>query len=157
MNKLPKDEFDAAYDKAAQQYRDANRVEAHDLDNAIYPVKTRVKKTFNPTDNADEMQGFYKEQGIPKENERYYEDGNYLFLESKEFVDYLKKRGYDSMMVKESQGINAPFTTMAVFEPNKIRSIYAKFDPLKKESANILSGSAAAALGLNALNNYREE
>jgi hypothetical protein len=79
-------------------------------------------------------------------------DGNYLLYENKQVVDFLKSKGYDSMFLKENAGENNPFTTLAVFEPNNIRSVNAEFDPEKKDSPQILASApfAAGAAGLGA-------
>ena len=44
---------------------------------------------------------------------------------------------------------NKPSDHVAIFNPKDIRSIFAKFDPAKKDSANILAGGLLGALGLS--------
>ncbi len=62
-------------------------------------------------------------------------------------VEDMRKLGFDSYKWTEWAG-DVPETNMAVFDPANIRSKFAKFDPAKKGSADILAGTAAGAIGL---------
>lgn len=53
-----------------------------------------------------------------------------------EFTDFLRANGYD--------GVRAGDETV-VFDPRNIRSIFAAFDPAKRDSSDLLAASAAAA------------
>jgi hypothetical protein len=126
-------------------------------DSAIYPVVTRTKKPFVPSKDVDVLEELYGKEyldapfgsGFPTYRDAL-KDGNYLLYENKEVVDFLKSKGYDSMFLKESGGADKPFTTLAVFDPNNIRSVNAKFDPEKKDSPQILA-SAPFATGITGL------
>jgi hypothetical protein len=48
-------------------------------------------------------------------------------------------------------------TNVTVFKPENVRSRFAAFDPMKKNSANILAGTAAGGVGLSALYGNNEE
>jgi hypothetical protein len=50
-----------------------------------------------------------------------------------------------------------PTTIDIVFDPKNIRSTKARFDTTKRNSANILAGTGAAAIGANALLSDRDE
>lgn len=47
--------------------------------------------------------------------------------------------------------------SLSILNPSSIRSRFAAFDPKKRNSANILAGGAAGAVGLNALAPYLQE
>jgi hypothetical protein len=63
------------------------------------------------------------------------ESGDSLYLELPEVSDILKTLGFEGHIGKEG-----PFTQAKIFDPKNIRSRFAKFDPAKKDSANILAG-----------------
>ena len=84
---------------------------------------------------------------------RPYRDKSY-----NDIIDAAKKEGFDSVLLKNTFDGGDKMTDIAVvFNPNQIRSKFAKFDPLKKDSANLLAGTGAAAFGLSALSNRIEE
>jgi hypothetical protein len=120
-------------------------------DSAIYPVVTRTKKPFVPSKDVDVLEELYGKEyldapfgsGFPTYRDAL-KDGNYGLYEKKEVVDFLKSKGYDSMFLKESGGADKPFTTLAVFDPNNIRSVNAEFDPKKKDSPQILASNPFA-------------
>lgn len=66
-----------------------------------------------------------------------------------EIKDLLQRSGYDSIKTKE--GFDDRVPTIGVFEPSQIRSVNATFDPVKRDSANLLAGSGALAVGAGAL------
>jgi|TARA_R110000751_G_scaffold257538_1_gene356946 hypothetical protein len=53
-------------------------------------------------------------------------------------VDFLNSKGFDSIQYKNVHEDPGSISTM-VFEPNQIRSVFAKFDPKKASSGNILA------------------
>ena len=72
------------------------------------------------------------------------------------FIDFLKERGFDSMRL--SEGMDQPMTTVAVFDPAKIRSINAEFNPDRMGSANILySGGGNTGTGIAIASSLRNE
>jgi hypothetical protein len=162
MKSMPEDQRQKYYEEVVWPQRSRMVTEEREADAAIYPVVTRAKKPFVPSKDVDVLEELFGEErfnaplggGFPTYKDAL-KDGNYLFYENKEVVDFLKSKGYDSMFLKESQGEEAPFTTLAVFEPSDIRSVNAKFDPKKKGSSKILA-SAPFAAGLGAMGMMQE-
>jgi hypothetical protein len=159
LKSLPEDQRQQYYEEILNPQRQQLLKDERLADSAIYPVVTRTKKPFVPSKNVDVLEELYSKEyldapfggGFPTYRDAL-KDGNYLLYEKKEVVDFLKSKGYDSMFLKESSGADKPFTTLAVFEPNNIRSVNAKFDPEKKDSPQILASApfAAGAAGLGA-------
>jgi hypothetical protein len=157
LKSLPEDQRQQYYEEILNPQRQQLLKDERLADSAIYPVVTRTKKPFVPSKNVDVLEELYSKEyldapfgsGFPTYRDAL-KDGNYLLYEKKEVVDFLKSKGYDSMFLKESSGADEPFTTLAVFEPNNIRSVNAKFDPKKKDSPQILASApfAAGAAGL---------
>lgn len=50
-----------------------------------------------------------------------------------------------------------PSKNVVMFEPEKIRSIYADFNPAKRSSANLSAGIMGGAIGLSALRNINQQ
>jgi hypothetical protein len=159
LKSMPEDQRQQYFEEVYWPQRRKLMMEEEVADSAIYPVVTRTKKPFVPSKNVDVLEELYGKEyldapfgsGFPTYRDAY-KDGNYLLYENKQVVDFLKSKGYDSMFLKENAGENNPFTTLAVFEPNNIRSVNAKFDPEKKDSPQILASApfAAGAAGLGA-------
>ena len=139
LSKLQSEEFNAAYDKmsanarAEQQKEFGLRGNASGIHDTVYPVKVQANKTFNPATDMDVMSDFFKQNDIPPKLQELYAGGNYLMYETKPVVEYLKSKGYDSMRLRESTGDNYP--TIAVFNPETVRSRFAAFDPFRKDVA----------------------
>jgi hypothetical protein len=159
LKSMPEDQRQQYFEEVYWPQRRKLMMEEEVADSAIYPVVTRTKKPFVPSKDVDVLEDLYGKEyldapfgsGFPTYRDAY-KDGNYLLYENKQVVDFLKSKGYDSMFLKENSGENNPFTTLAVFEPNNIRSVNAKFDPEKKDSPQILASApfAAGAAGLGA-------
>jgi hypothetical protein len=134
---------------------------------AVYPVKLRMQKTFDPEVDVEARNEVAKVWGYdgfdsitdPSVRKGYI-DGSYLFYEQKDVVDKLRSMGYDSMKLSESyDGVK---DTIAMFDTQDIRSKFATFDPNKTGSSNILAtnpAAAAMALGTGGLlaNRMRED
>ena len=67
--------------------------------------------------------------------------------------EYARRKGYDGIRfsnvtddVPSSPNMGQPSDIYAVFDPKNIRSRFAKFDPSKKDSANILAGVGGGLL-----------
>lgn len=144
------DEFLARTDPIRLQERDAFKT--------IYPLLTRNEKTFDPGKNIKELEGLFSKERLDSPYSADYptfrdalKSGNYLLYENKEMVDYLKSKGYDSMLLREStyskEARNAPYTTLAHFNPSQIRSRSAAFDPENVSKPNILGSAAPVAAG----------
>ena len=82
---------------------------------------------------------YFKQRGLPEANART-----------------ARNSGYDSYKIKN---VIDPYTmdhaeladTIAMVNPSNIRSRFAAFDPMQRNSANILAGGAAGAVGLSSL------
>jgi hypothetical protein len=146
LNQLQGDAFHKEYDIRNEKFKQLLQkkmgIYPDKIHNTVYPVKVQANKTFNPETDMDVMAEFFKVNDIPQKVQDLYSGGNYLMYETKPVVDYLKSRGYDSMRLRESTGDNYP--TIAVFNPETIRSRFAAFDPFRRNAA------IAAAMGVAA-------
>ena len=111
---------------------------------AVYPVKLRIEnpKIFDRyEDFEDEM----------REWSEMAEEGG-TDVTSQAFVKDLQDRGHDGIMIERSDTDTGEVRSDYVpFNANQIRSIFAKFDPSKKDSGNISASIAGGAVGLGAL------
>jgi len=67
-------------------------------------------------------------------------------------TDALKNLGYDGILDKGGKMGGEAHTVAIPFRPNQVRSIFADFDPAKRNSANLMAGVGGTAVGLSALN-----
>jgi hypothetical protein len=147
LEKLQGEEFNAAYDKMAAAARAENEKEfgtrgnATGLFDTVYPVKVQANKTFNPETDMDVMKEFFDANDIPQKLQDLYAGGNYMMYETKPVVNYLKSKGYDSMRLRESTGDNYP--TIALFNPDTVRSRFAAFDPFRRDTETALAKGVA--------------
>jgi len=111
---------------------------------AVYPVKLRIEnpKIFDRyEDFEDEM----------REWSKMAEEGG-TDVTSQAFVKDLQDQGHDGIMIERSDTDTGEVRSDYVpFNANQIRSIFAKFDPSKKDSGNISASIAGGAVGLGAL------
>lgn len=64
------------------------------------------------------------------------------------------RAGVKFLNLNDAVGLSvAPSTHVAVFEPNNIRSVNAKFDPRRKSSTNLLASPAPVTIGAGLLGN----
>ena len=141
------DAFDELRRNITQQERNAFKT--------VYPVVTRVEKTFVPEMHYGMLEELF---GSERFNAPFSSDfprysdalkaGAYLLYETPEVINFLKSKGFDSIALREDtfskEAREAPYSTIAVFEPEKIRSINAEFDPKEKNSPQILKASGGA-------------
>jgi len=117
-----------------------------DAAGAVYPVKLRIEnpKIFDRyEDFEDEMRDW---------SEMAEEGGT--DVTSQAFVKDLQDQGHDGIMIERSDTDTGEVRSDYVpFNANQIRSIFAKFDPSKKDSGNISASIAGGAVGLGALQN----
>jgi len=115
-----------------------------DAAGAVYPVKLRIEnpKIFDRyEDFEDEM----------REWSEMAEEGG-TDVTSQAFVKDLQDQGHDGIMIERSDTDTGEVRSDYVpFNANQIRSIFAKFDPSKKDSGNISASIAGGAVGLGAL------
>jgi hypothetical protein len=140
LDKIPKG---PAYDKAYDEMSDAAKVALQKefglrgypigIHDVVYPLKVKANKTFNPETDMSVMNDFFKKNNTPQNLIDLYKSGNYMMYETKDVVNYLKSKGFDSMRLRESTGDNYP--TIAVFDPETVRSRFAAFDPFRKDIA----------------------
>ena len=149
VDKWPSDVKDA-------YFRDSHSVtEQYEKSGAsIMPLMVRAENTFDPAAKTDVLDDLIRHKGYDPDasniitgisNRDAFASGNYIVLEDADTVDFLRSRGYDSMLVGEGTG--RP-TNLAVFYPKRIRSEFAAFDPDKKDSRNIMAGYGTVGLGL---------
>lgn len=151
---------DGTLSNPREYYREYDnlRKSLESTDQSIYPVRTRVQNTFDPTVDTDVLDDLIRMKGSDPDatslqtgltDRDVYQSGNYILYETPKVIEFLKERGFDSMRL--SEGMDQPMTTVAVFDPAKIRSINAEFNPDRMGSANILysgggrTGTAVAA------------
>ena len=141
LDKLNGDEFKRAYDEmsAAAKQKHAREIglPTHAIHNAVYPMMARSQRTFHPEQNFDELADYFAQKGIsdPREIEAY-KTGSYLMYENPEMVNYLTKKGFDAMKLRESLG--GDYSTMALFNPSQVRSRFAAFDPARMNENDLL-------------------
>ena len=68
-----------------------------------------------------------------------------------EMLEVAKQEGFDGLQLRNfideaGYGVHRPATHTAVFNPSNIRSKFAKFDPKKSKSGDILAGAGAGFL-----------
>ncbi len=147
LEKLQGEEFNAAYDKMSAAARAENEREfgtrgnATGLFDTVYPVKIQANKTFNPETDMDVLSEYFAANDIPPKLQDLFASGNYMMYETKPVVNYLKSKGYDSMRLRESTGDNYP--TIAVFNPETVRSRFAAFDPFRRDAETALQRGVA--------------
>ena len=137
LNELKGDAFHAEYDKRNDAFKKAFQEDVglypDKTHNTVYPLKVKANKTFNPETDIDVMSEFFKENNTLPQLQEFFKSGNYLVYETKPVVNYLKSKGYDSMRLRESTGDNYP--TIALFEPESVRSPFAAGDPFRRNAA----------------------
>ena len=109
----------------------------------VYPVKIKTDKIFDHKNEAQVKDLLGPRRPSEMEDKIYDEIlfGSYDFLERPEIQKMIKEKGYSGYTTNEPG-------TIALFNPDKgdVRSIFAKFDPAKSESGEILASVPAAAL-----------
>ena len=111
----------------------------------VYPVKLRLenpKEYFSYEDFEEDFENFMTEQ---------LQSGKTSFTDeigSKAFREKLQSEGHDGILISRSTtDTGRPRQDYVVFDPKDIRSVFAKFDPTKKESKDILAGAGFTAFG----------
>lgn len=148
LNNMQGDEFTKEYDRRSAIAKAENAKEFGEqgspdkIHSTVYPVMVEANKTFDPELHMHEMTDFFTKNEVPEKLQDLYKTGNYMMYETNPVVDYLKSKGYDSMRLRESTGDEYP--TLAVFNPETVRSKFAAFDPFR------LSTATAATMGVEA-------
>jgi hypothetical protein len=154
LERLKGEEFNNEYDRRSALARAELDKEFPDglpdkIHSTVYPLTVESNKIFNPETDMSVMAEFFKTNDIPQKVQDLYAGGNYMMYETKPVVEYLKSKGYDSMRLRESSGDDYP--TIAVFNPESVRSRFAAHDPFRKTAAT------AAAMGVAAPDLLAEE
>jgi hypothetical protein len=146
LNNLEGNEFHKEYDQRFDLTKEALKKElgirSDQIHNTVYPLTVEANKTFNPETDMDVMLEFFEKNGVPQANRDLYAGGHYMMYETKPVVEYLKGKGYDSMRLRESTGDDYP--TIAVFNPESVRSRFAAHDPFRKDAATAAVFGVAA-------------
>jgi hypothetical protein len=105
-----------------------------------YPVKIKTKDLFDYK-NKEHIAKLDKQIGLSPEDRIGILTGDSYILEIDYIQDAIKKLGFRGYKIDEPGSVG-------LFYPDKgdVRSIFAKFDPKKSESGNILASVPAAAL-----------
>jgi hypothetical protein len=146
LNNLEGDEFHKEYDQRFGLTEEALKKElgirSDKIHNTVYPLTVEANKIFNPETDMDVMLEFFEKNGVPQKVQDLYAGGNYIMYETKPVVEYLKGKGYDSMRLRESTGDDYP--TIAVFNPESVRSRFAAHDPWRRDAATAAAFGVAA-------------
>ena len=151
----------------AKDFTDSKNIEEYldilsksDLAATTYPVKIKTDKIFdyndeNAVDDLIDSFGKYMGREFGDNAESLLRSGDWSTLEMPALQGALKDAGYRGYKTSEPG-------TVGLFYPDKgdVRSIFAKFDPAKSESGEILASVPAIATGLagyGALSNVVEE
>lgn len=126
----------------------------------VMQLKTNARDIFDydRATKADEIR-ILEANGIDASDvkaipdDEYHFDHDYLFngvFEGKDPADVLQAAGYDAATAKEAFDVGGvrtgqEYQSQVVFDPAKVRSVNAAFDPAKRESADLLAGVAGAA------------
>jgi hypothetical protein len=147
LEKLQGEEFNNEYDRRSELARAELDKEfpngmVDKIHSTVYPLTVESNNIFNPETDMDAMLEFFEKNGVPQANRDLYAGGHYMMYETKPVVDYLKSKGYDSMRLRESTGDDYP--TIAVFNPESVRSRFAAHDPWRRDAATAAAFGVAA-------------
>ena len=121
----------------------------------VYPVKLKLenpKEYFSYSDFEEDFENFMTEQ--LQSGKKFMTDD----IGSKGFREKLQSEGHDGILISRSTtDTGRPRQDYVVFDPKNIRSQFAKFDPKKADSRDILAGVGYTAFGgLGALSGLEE-
>jgi len=112
----------------------------------VLPLSVRLGKVFEPkTPDAKQLLNEYAEfvkNDLPlsKKSQNAMYNGKWEHIEEdRDFLDFLKDKGYDSFGVYENGQKN-----YGIFDPSRIRSAFAKFDPSDAKSADLLKAEGGS-------------
>jgi hypothetical protein len=109
----------------------------------MYPVSVNMGKHFNPQDELGEK--VIREYAGNTPLAKQMSEGEWEVLESPDFMEYLKNKGYNSMTVFEGGVPN-----VAVFDSKNIRGKFAKYNPEDADSADFMKAEGGPIQGYNA-------
>jgi len=103
----------------------------------MYPVSLNFGKHFDP--EKIENYSILKEYTNNPNTLRWLQRGDWSTIENPEFINFLKKKGYDTFSVREG-GIK----NIGVFDPKNIRGKFAEYNPEHAESADFMKAEGGA-------------
>tara|TARA_R110000824_G_scaffold127903_2_gene288547 strand:- start:55 stop:774 length:720 start_codon:yes stop_codon:yes gene_type:complete len=140
-----------------EHYVDPNFVDSDKFAPTVYPVKIKTDNLFDygNKEGVDELINFfgkYWDREFGDETEKLLREGDWSVLEIPSIQNALKDAGYKGYKTNEPG-------TIALFHPDKgdVRSIFAKFDPKKSKSGNILASVPVAALAIDSLSELESD
>ncbi len=111
----------------------------------VYPVKLKLenpKEYFDYDEFEEEFENFMSEN--LKSGKSFVTDD----IGSKAFREKLQSEGHDGILISRSTtDTGMPRQDYVVFDPKNIRSRFAKFDPTKADSRDILASAGFTAFG----------
>jgi hypothetical protein len=111
----------------------------------VYPVKLKLenpKEYFTYDEYEEEFENFMSEN--LRSGKSFITDD----IGSKAFREKLQSEGHDGILISRSTtDTGMPRQDYVVFDPKNIRSRFAKFDPTKAESKDILASAGFTAFG----------
>ena len=118
----------------------------------IQPSFKNPKEYFSYDDFEEDFENFMTEQ--IQSGKKFMTDD----IGSKGFREKLQSEGHDGILIARSTtDTGRPRQDYVVFDPKNIRSQFAKFDPTKADSRDILAGVGYTAFGaLGALSGLEE-
>jgi predicted acetyltransferase len=140
------------YEEMYAKHPRKSRMSEDVIDTAIYPVYLNSKKIFDPRVDFKIAEDFVlreaKKTGKKREvdavnqliQQGRYRVGNWTVYENKPMVDFLKTKGYDTMLLSEeasAKGSDAEHETLAVFSPSMIKSAIGNRGTFSEKSTDI--------------------
>ncbi len=111
----------------------------------VYPVKLKLenpKEYFDYDEFEEDFENFMSEK--LKSGKSFVTDD----IGSKAFREKLQSEGHDGILISRSTtDTGNPRQDYVVFDPKNIRSRFAKFDPTKADSRDILASAGFTAFG----------
>jgi hypothetical protein len=149
------DQFHSEYDKMHEAFKTRYQREVglptDKIHSTVYPMKYRAEKLFDPEKDFAVMDEYadnlYRDDKVQRDAmKKLYQTGHYMMYETKPVIDFLKSKGYDAIRLKED--MDGAYTTIAPFSPNQLRSRFANFDPMLKDSDSLLAGVALPVIAM---------
>lgn len=139
-------------DKLVKASEAAERQGKWDLANDLMRQAEELDQTVGRGENVIPVRLGGKMKEVDMDGAQYDPDD----INLSEIIDKAKEEGFDGVKFlnfsdEAGYGVYNPSTHYAVFEPKNIRSQFAKFDPSKKDSPDLLSGVAGGGIGTGLL------
>jgi len=109
----------------------------------MYPVSVNMGKHLDPSlpENLKILEDYLKinPNAFPKflgkksDIQKFYKNADWDIIEDRQFLDYIKKQGYDTFTIDEGGVKN-----IGIFDPKNIRGKFAKYNPEEAESPEFM-------------------